>query len=330
LEPSKTTVAVSLEKWLSQVEPRVAPRTFERYQEIVRKNLVPFLGQAVLTKVRLDQMAAAYAKALKSGRRDGSGGLSPRTVHHMHRLLKQAVATAVRWRLLLRGPVDSVDPPKFERIKMKALDPDETARQLAHFRGTRMFTPVLLAVICGLRRGEITALRWRSTDLDRGQLSVAESTEQTGQGTRLKETKSGRARTVALPSLVVEELRRLRVQQAEELLSVGVRLIGQTLITARKDGRPLQPNSLTHEFTRILAWASDLLRIRLHDLRHTHATHLHSVGIHLKVAQERLGHATVGITLDLYSHVLPGMQEDAAAKIDATMRTAIDRGLAVR
>jgi integrase len=98
----------------------------------------------------------------------------------------------------------------------------------------------------------------------------------------------------------------------------------QTYTVAREDGCPLQPNSLTHEFVRILAKAADVPRIRFHDLRHTHAPHLLSNGVHPKVAQERLGHSTVGITLDLYSHILPGMQEDAAAKVDTTIRAAID------
>ena len=141
---------------------------------------------------------------------------------------------------------------------------------------------------------------------------------------RLKETKSGRARTVALPALVVDEMRKARVAQAEELLRVGVRLGDQTHVVAQEDGNPLQPNSLTPEFVRILAKARDLPRIRFHDLRHTHATHLLTSGVHPKVAQERLGHSSVVITLDLYSHVLPGMQEDAAAKVDAAIRAAID------
>jgi integrase len=305
IEPSKTTLAMFLDKWLEQIEPNVAPRTHERYREIAKKNLVPLLGQIALTKLRPDQIAAAYAKALKSGRRDGAGGLSPRTVHHMHRILKQGLATAVRWRILARNPVDSVDPPKVERRKMTALDATETAQLLAHFRGTRTFTPVLLAVMCGLRRGEITALRWGSVDLARRQLSVIESTEQTTKGVRSKETKSGRARTVALPAMVVDEMRRARVVQAEELLRVGVRLTDQSHVVAQLDGQPLQPNSLTHEFVRLSAKAEGLPRIRFHDLRHTHATHLLLNGVHPKVAQERLGHSSVGITLDLYSHVLP-------------------------
>jgi len=210
-----------LDRWLEQIEANVAPRTHERYREIAKKNIVPLLGQIALTKLRPDQVSSAYAKALKAGRRDGAGGLSPRTVHHMHRILKQALATAVRWRLLTRNPLDSVDPPKVERRRMTALDAGETARLLAHFRGTRMLTPVLLAVMCGLRRGEITALRWRSVDLVRWQLSVVESTEQTAKGIRSKETKSGRARTVALPAMVVDEVKRARVAQAEELLRIG-------------------------------------------------------------------------------------------------------------
>ena len=107
-------------------------------------------------------------------------------------------------------------------------------------------------------------------------------------------------------------------------MRIGVRLTDQTHVVAQADGQPLQPNSLTHEFVRLLAKASELPRIKFHDLRHTHATHLLSSGVHPNVAQERLGHSSVGITLDLYSHALPGIQEDAAAKVDAAIRAAID------
>ena len=155
--------------------------------------------------------------------------------------------------------------------------------------------------------------------------SIVESTEQTTRGVRCKETKSGRARTVAMPSLVVDELRRARVEQAKQLLRIGVRPTDQTHVVAQVDGQPLQPNSLTHEFVRISAKARDLPRIRFRDLRHSHATLLLASGVRRKVAQERLGHSSVGITLDLYSSFLPGMQEDAAAKVDAAIRAAIDR-----
>ncbi|RTL89372.1 MAG: site-specific integrase [Hyphomicrobiales bacterium] len=323
-EPSKMTLAEFLEKWLEAQRSQVAPRTFERYEEIARKNIVPLLGESLLTKLRPETIAGAYSKALKSGRRDGTGGLAPRTVKHIHRILRQALAQAVVWNLLSRNPADLVNPPKVERKTMAALDPAQTAEMLAHFRRTRMFVPVLLAVMCGLRRGEIAALKWKAVDLDSGQLSVYESIEQTRSGVCTKETKSGRARTVAMPSIVIEELHQHKRRQAEELLRLGHRGIDQTPVVTRENGGPLQPNSLTHEFVRILALSPALPRIRFHDLRLSHATHLLATGVHPKVAQERIGHSTVGVTLDLYSHVMPGMQEDAAARVDAAIRSALD------
>jgi integrase len=121
---------------------------------------------------------------------------------------------------------------------------------------------------------------------------------------------------------MVQELRAHRVTQAEELLTIGARLSVDSFVVAQRDGSSLRPNSITHEWVRLLAQTS-LPRVRFHDLRHAHATHLLASGVHPKVASERLGHSKVGITLDLYSHVLPGMQEDAAARVDEALRTAI-------
>jgi integrase len=150
------------------------------------------------------------------------------------------------------------------------------------------------------------------------------ATEQTKAGTREKSTKSGRARTVALTALAIEELRRHKARQAEELLRLGVRQTDDMHVVAQADGQPLKPNSLTHEFVRFIA-GTHLPQVRFHDLRHSHATHLLASGAHPKVAQERLGHATVAITLDLYSHVLPGMQADAASRVDEALRQALDK-----
>ena len=178
-----------------------------------------------------------------------------------------------------------------------------------------------LAVLCGLRRGEVCALQWRNIDLDAAQIAVVASAEQTDAGVRYKEPKSGRARTVALSATVVEELRRHRVAQAQELLRVGVRMSDDTFVVAQADGQPLQPRSLTHEWVRLIG-KTDLPRRRFHDLRHAHATHLLAAGVHPKVASERLGHSKVGITLDLYSHVLPGMQASAVALVDEALKAA--------
>jgi integrase len=138
---------------------------------------------------------------------------------------------------------------------------------------------------------------------------------------RLKETKSGRARTVAISASVVEELKAHRLQQAQDMLRLGVRLTDDNYVAALADGSPMQPTFITHEWVRTISGTA-LPRVRFHDLRHAHATHMLASGVHPKVASERLGHSKVGITLDLYSHVMPGMQEDAVARMDAALKAA--------
>jgi integrase len=319
LEPSKTTFAQFLERWLDHVKSQVSPRSYERYCEIVRKNIVPALGAVFLTKLRPAQISAAYSRALTSGRRDGKGGLAPTTVVYMHRLIKQALGQAVRWELLARNAADAVDPPKVERGTLTTYDMTQTVKLLEELRESRLRLPVLLGVMCGLRRGEIVALRWSHIDLAAGKMMVVESAEQTAAGIRYKPPKSGRGRTVALSAMVTAELRLHRVAQAEELLGLGVRQSDTTFVYTRQDGEPMQPRSLSQMWSTI---TTALPRIRFHDLRHAHATHMLAAGVHPKVASERLGHSRVGITLDLYSHVLPGMQEDAAARVDEAYQIA--------
>jgi integrase len=191
-------------------------------------------------------------------------------------------------------------------------------------RGRGIFVPTLLAVLGGLRRGEIAALRWREVDRA-ARLSVIRSAEQTRAGVRYKEPKSGQGRTITLPNTLVTELRAHRVAQAEELLRFGKRLSDDDFVVTQADGSSLRPHSLGQEWVRFLARTRALPRIRFHDLRNAHATHLLASGVHPKVASERLGHSKVGITLDLYSHVLPNMQADAAAIVDGALRAVLNR-----
>ena len=150
-----------------------------------------------------------------------------------------------------------------------------------------------------MRRGEIAALRWRSLDLDAGQLAVVASTEQTKAGCREKDAKSGRCRTIALPALVVTELRRHRIEQAQALLSIGVRVTADHHVVMQADATPLQPNSITHAVTLFMKKRGS--KVRLHGLRHSHATYMLAAGVHPKIASERLGHSKVGITLATFS-----------------------------
>jgi integrase len=324
VEPGRITVARFLDQWLEYIKPQVAPRTHERYTEIIHTYLAPALGTTLVTKLQAIAISTAYAGMLSSGRRKSNGGLSPRTIHHCHRILSQALRQAVRWRMLFRNPCDDVDPPRVEHRALKVWDVATMAEALECARSLRIFMPMLLAGMLGLRRGEIAALRWRHVDLDAAQVAVVESFEQTRQGIRLKSPKSGRGRKVALPVRVVAELRAWRMKQAQELLKLGVRLSGDCFVCAGENGRPIQPQSLTHAWHRFLA-RTKLPRLRFHDLRHSHATHMLASGVHPKIASERLGHATVGLTLDTYSHVIPGMQEDAVTRIDAAFAEAVSK-----
>jgi integrase len=325
VEPAKVTLGAFLDRWLEHVQNQVSPKTHERYGQLARNNLVPLLGLVPVTKLQPAQISSAYAKVLADGRRKGDGGLSPRTVHHMHRVLRQALQQALRWNLLARNPADAVRPPKVERKPILTLSAAQSAELLERIRHSRVYWPSMVALATGMRRGEILALRWKNVDLDRAVLHVVESVEQTKGGIRFKPPKNGRTRAVTLPAFAVRELRRLKIEQAQELLRIGIRQSSDTLLCGRADGDPHQPNSLTYEFARFIADMKDMPRVRFHDLRHSHATQLLATGCHPKIAQERLGHAGVSITLDLYSHVTATMQADAAERVDSTIGSALDK-----
>jgi integrase len=328
VDPSHITVREWLQTWLETVRSEITPKTAERYGEICRNFLMPALGNMGLTRLAPTQIQAAYNAWAIGGRRDGkAGGLSPQTRRHIHRVLRTALARAVEQQLIGRNPADVFKKrlPKVERRELVTLTADQSARLLEALAHSRVYWPVLIALATGMRRGEILALRWKNVDLDGGTLRVVESLEQTKTSIRFKAPKSGRHRAITLPGYAVAELRRLKREQAESLLALGVRQSGDTLLCCRSDGEPHQPLSLTYEFARFMRRLKDLPRVRFHDLRHSHATQLLASGIHPKIASERLGHASVGITLDLYSHVTDTMQGEAAAKLDTAMQAAKSR-----
>jgi integrase len=321
LDPSRATLREFLARWLTHMETIVSPRSAEKYREVVDIWLVPALGNVKLAALKPEQIAQAYADALAKGGKNGQG-LAPSSVVMMHRALSQSLKQAVIWNLISKNPAAFCKPPRVERRQMKVLNVGSTVALIEHARGDRLYIPVLLLAWCGVRRGEVTAIRWNRLDLNAGQLSVSTSIEQTKQGTREKPPKNGKGRPVALPPLLVEELRRHRVKQAEDLLRLGVRQTDETHVCLREDGSSWEPRALGKAVARLIR-TSGLPRVRLHDLRHGHATHLLQGGTHPKVVQERLGHSSISLTLDHYSHVLPSMQEGAAATIDAAMRSAL-------
>jgi integrase len=236
-----------------------------------------------------------------------------------------ALQRAVKFELIARNPADAVDAPRFEKKKMVVLDEAQVATLLNGAQGTSLYVPTLLAATTGMRRGEILALRWSALDLERGTVAVVQSLEQVIGGLNFKEPKTERGkRSITLPSVTIEALRQHKARQARQRLQLGLGRDDNGLVCARYDGEPRSPKSLTWQFKGLVA-KLDIPRITFHGLRHSHATQLLRAGIHPKVAQERLGHSTIAMTMDLYSHVTESMQEDAAALVDAALRAAIGK-----
>jgi integrase len=318
---NKQTLGAYLSKWVE--EQRIGARALERYKQLVRTNLIPALGHIALSKLTADQINAHYTKSLANGGRlDGrKGGQSPSTVQYQHFILKKALKDAVRRTLLMRNPMDAVDPPHVEKRIMRTLNLDQSAQLIEDARPSSLFIPILLALTCGLRRGEILALRWANVDLDKATLNVVESVEQTREGVRLKRPKSGRGRVIALPDMLVTELRKYRKQQESKFEQLGKPLTPDSFVCVMWNGEPVRPDSFSTMWGQWSAGRKP--RVGFHDLRHTHATHMLAASIHPKIASERLGHSKVGITMDLYSHVLPGMQAEAAKKVGDALSAAM-------
>ncbi|HZL59172.1 MAG TPA: site-specific integrase [Stellaceae bacterium] len=322
VEPSKMTVEKYLETWLDHAKQRVSAKTFSRYEEIVKKHLSVGLGSHCLTKLTPLAIQDSYSKALASGRRNGLGGLSAQTVKHHHRILSEALRQAVRWRLLHSNPCDLVEPPRPARREMHIIDQKQTAQLLKAAEPKRIYMPVLLAVTTGMRRGELLALRWKNVDLDSSSLAVTQTLEKVGKQLTFKAPKTERSRrTISLPQYTVEALRKHRAKLAEERLAAGKAYHALDLVCCNELGQPMDPGYVTRTFANL---AKTKFGIRFHDLRHSHISHLLAAGVHPKIASERAGHASISITLDVYSHVIPGMQEDAAKRIDAALRAHID------
>lgn len=322
LKPGKTRLGEFLERWLKEfVWSNLAPRTAEGYQHIIRRHLVPALGRLQLTQLKPEHLQKYYSEKLAGGRCDGKGGLSPKTVRHHHVTLHDALQTAVKWGLLGRNVADAVSPPRAQRREMHTWDEEGVHRFLEAAKDTSYYGLFYLALFTGMRRSELLALRWRDVDLIMGQVYVSRSLHQLRDGTsviRQPKTAKGR-RTVALPPSAILMLGEHRRKRELEKAMTGGPLSDEELIFCQTDGKPLLADTVTHAWIKLVR-RNGLPPIRLHDARHTHASLMLKQGIHPKVVQERLGHASIQTTLDTYSHVAPGLQETAAKRFDEAFR----------
>ena len=318
VKPNKITLREWLLDWLDgYAAMNTTLRTQESYEYIVRTHLVPALGHFTLNQLRPNHLESYYAKALISGRLDGKGGLSARSVLYHHRIISETLRHAVKMGIIARNVAEFVDPPRPARIKMNIMSPDEIGKFLDAARETDYYTFFSTLLCTGLRRGESLALRWRSLDLNEAMLYVTETAFKMANGDYvIKEPKTPHSRrAVSLPPSLSILLKQYRSDQELLRIQLGLNLSEDDFVFIRPDGQPINPNAITLAFRRILKKAR-LRHIRVHDLRHTHASLMLKAGIHPKIVSERLGHASVSITLDTYSHVLPGLQEEAAVKFD--------------
>jgi len=318
VKPARLTVGEYLEQWLrGYVATNTAPTTADGYSDIVKAHLIPSLGSIPLVALHPSHIQAYYSHMLESGRRDGKGGLSAQTVKHHHRVLYEALKHAVKHGVLIRNVAEAVDSPRPDSKEMVTLEPDNVYPFLNAARETPYYTLFYTAIYTGLRRSELLGLRWQDIDLDLATLSVVQTLHHVpGKGYIFREPKTKHSRRLVdlSPSLAVL-LREYRANQELERKLLGRLLMPDALVFCYPDGIPLPPNSVTKAF-RELAKSLGLSGIRLHDLRHTHATLMLRQGVHPKVVSERLGHSSVAITLDTYSHVLPGIQAAAAQRFD--------------
>ena len=337
IEPTKMTVAQYLCHWLeADIDRRVASRTAARYRGIVEKNIIPKLGHVPvrrLTAVHIEAFEASlqregWVKArAKQKIREGEAapipeklGLSSQTALHVHRVLSQALSHAVRLGVLFKNPARQVKPPRPPSREIKILDKYEIATLVNAAKQAGLYVAVLVAVTTGMRRGELLALRWSDIDLKAASLTVNQSLERIKGKFNFKSPKTRTSRrTISLPSITVVGLREHYRAQLEERFKLGLGRDARGLAFSRADGQPLDADTLTKSFRRLVA-STKVTPITFHGLRHTHISHLLMEGVHVKVVSERAGHANVNTTLTVYAAYIPNMQTDAALRVDAWLR----------
>ena len=322
---SKRTVRDFLEdEWLPTVEANRRPSTAANYRTNVKVHVVPLIGDVRIQALSPVQLNAFYAKLQADHRRDGQP-LAPKSVRNIHAMLHKALKDALRWGLVTRNVADAVDAPNGLSPEMQVWTAEQLRAFLSHARDDRLFAAWMLFATTGMRRGEVAGLRDLDLDLAAGWVAPRRPRVVVNHQVHLSDPKTvaGR-RLLALDPATVAALGEhleLRKTERAQLAEWGVQVEASGLLFTDIDGTPLHPDRFRSRFKRLAAkveWEHDGARkvglppIRLHDVRHTYATVALQAGVPPKVVSERLGHASITVTLKIYAHVLPGMDRDAA------------------
>jgi len=310
--PGKLTVADLLHQWLGgYVKAKCSQRTLEGYGSIIENHLIPDLGHIRLKDLHQQAIQDYYSKAGEK--------LSPRTVHHHHRVLSQSLKHAVRQGYLGRNPAELVYAPSPRGKTMRALNPDEVEILLEAAQEIYHYPVIYTAVSTGLRQAELLGLRWRDVDLDLLSISVNRTLYKRSGICEFKEPKTSHSRRrLDMTPKLGTFLRQYKQDREAYYRKMENELTPDTLVFANKDDKPIDPSVLGHQFSRT-AKRSGLEGVRFHDLRHSFASILLLLGVSAKVISEALGHASVAFTMDVYSHIIEGMQADAMLLLDKVL-----------
>jgi integrase len=312
-DDNRITLGDYLKRWIISYAPSLSANAVRRYAGIINNHLIPGLGRVPLAKLRLLQIQHYYDEKVKTQ--------SPNSVRYHHAVLHKALDTAITWQLLTRNPSHAAIIPPKEQTEFEIWNEEELSTFLNSIVNTPWYPLFQTALYTGLRRSELLAIRWRDLELVPGRINVSRSLHSNkDKGYFYKETKSkyGR-RSVTLPSSTIAVLQKYKADTVSTLLLSGSTFSDSRLVFCREDGQPYSPNFITGRWN-VLVKRSGLKKLRLHDARHTHASILLKAGVHLKIVQERLGHSSIQITADLYSHIMPGIQESAAEKFDQIIK----------
>jgi integrase len=317
---SQQKVGQFLTHWLENVHKQsIRPRTYERYEQIVRLHLVPGIGHHTLQKLTPQHLQSFYAKKLEEG-------LSTTTVISFHNVLHKALETAVRWNLISRNTCDLVSPPRRKRFEIQPLSIEQIQRFLAAARGHRLEALFILALSTGMRRGELLGLKWQDINFQTGMLQVRRiltriPSKLPGKGYVEAEPKTDKGRrSILLPAFTLQALKLHQTRQSEAKLKAGEAWQDHDYVFCTSIGTHLSPTRDVLDQLKALLKKAELPEIRFHDLRHSSATMLLAIGVHPKIVQEILGHSQISMTMDTYSHVLPTMQQEAMNKLNETLQ----------
>ena len=319
-EPSVLTFGEYLDYWLENyAKPNTAARTLEGYSYMIRQHIKPSLGNIKISKLQPLHLQEYYAQKLNNGKLDG-GGLSAQSVKHQHRLISKTLKDAVKWQFTIRNVAEAVTPPKTKKVEMKTWDNEQVKAFLKVAKASVYYSIYFTAIYTGMRRGEVLGVRWQDVDFENNVIYVRQTLQPVKKvGLTFKEPKSGKSRSITITPSLAKELKIIYKQQLENKLLLGQGYHDLDLVFAQKNGNPIQPSEMARNFRKLIE-STDLPYIRFHDLRHTHATLLLQQGVHPKIVSERLGHSTIGITMDTYTHVLPNMQKEAAQQFEQLIK----------